>query len=333
MVMSKKKTPLVSVLMPVYNAEQYLKPALDSILCQTFSDFELIAINDGSTDSSGDILDEYQKADPRIVVVHRENKGLVATLNEAIDLSRGTYLARQDSDDLSFSKRFEKQVEILDAQPRTVLVTGSFEVFDEDDEYLYREILPEKNEDIARAMYLRNPIGHSSVMFRKDTCLLVGKYSDTVGPTEDYELWCRLASEGDFHALESAVFRWRVNTKGITSTKNAEQVAIMRRHLKQRWQQRLPGVISTKQLRARGNYYLSNFKKRGVSMKTIMLTDNAQLGVKMVRYGHPFKGSCQLLAVACTGRTGLKIAIARMGIIIKGSIGHLHRKLVKQADS
>ena len=301
--------------MPVYNAGRFLGPAIDSILGQTFSDFELITINDGSTDGSGKILEAYAKRDKRMRVVHQKNMGIVSTLNKAIDLSKGKYLARQDGDDISFLTRFEQQIAILDAREDVVLVTGSFEVIDEQDEYLYREVIPTNDRDIKRAMYLRNPIGHGSVMFRKSTCLDVGKYSADCGPTEDYELWTRLAEAGKFAGTEGTLFRWRVNTNGITSTKNDLQVTIMKQHIDKLWKKSPPDMLSRADMYKDGMYYYKTFPKYGVSMKEIILADNAQLAIKLMHRGRPLEGIHQLMAVFFTNRSGIHAVLYRLHVI------------------
>lgn len=312
--------------MPVYNADRFLKQAVDSILEQTFADFELIAIDDGSTDGSGILLDDYAKKDRRVVVIHQKNTGIVGALNRGIEMSRGEYIARQDSDDVSFQLRFEQQVAVLQSRPEVVLVTGGFEVFDEDDEYLYREVLPANDADIKRSMLLRNPIGHGSVMFRKAACTEIGGYSDEYGPTEDYLLWSKLALKGEFFALESSAFRWRVNRAGITSTKNDHQLAAMKKQINARWEAANPSVIGSKELRQRGREYYTTYKKRGVDMKNVMLADNAQLAFKLMRRGRPFAGLCQLIAVALVGRAGLKAAYHRIRLIRQGTAGAVRRR-------
>jgi glycosyltransferase involved in cell wall biosynthesis len=316
----KTNTPRISVLMPVYNAERFLRQAVDSILEQTYADFELIAIDDGSKDASGTILDEYAAQDPRVRVFHQENQGLVTTLNRAIELSHGEYLARQDGDDVSFPLRFEQQAAVLDSQPDVVLVSGGFEVFDEEDEFLYREVLPTDDQEIKRAMYLRNPIGHGSVMFRKDAALAAGLYSDQHGPTEDYELWSRLAKQGKFAAVEQAVYHWRVNPAGITSNSNKVMLEIMRGHIDRLWLEQAPPLLSAKQLRQKGYHYYSTYRKRGVDMKNDMLADNAQIAFKMMRRGNFFMGCRQLLAVALVGRSGLRAVRHRMLVVRRSGV-------------
>lgn len=316
---SLQPVPRVSVIMPVYDVEQYIKKAVDSILEQTYSDFELIAVNDGSPDNSLKILEKYARQDDRIHVVSQENRGLVATLNRGISLARGEYIARMDPDDISFPRRFEQQVAVLDAYSSVVLVAGGFEVIDQDDEFLYREVIPVHNEDIKRSMFLRNPIAHGSVMFRKKAFDIIGGYSSTCGPMEDFYLWTQLAKLGEIEAVESAVYRWRVNSNGITSNKNKEVLAATKRHIDTLWVESFPQVLGTRELRRRGMRYFRTYKKRGVDMKNVVWADNTRIAVKMIRRGHLVKGLQQLLAVALTGRAGIKAVIHRFKLITQGS--------------
>ncbi len=319
-------SPLVSVIMPAYNVEPYLDQAITSILNQTYTNFELIAVNDGSSDGSKQILDKYAALDSRIVVIHQENKGVVSASNRAIELSKGKYIARQDSDDISFPKRLAQQVAILESYPDIELVTGSFEGFDEDDEFIYREVLPAEDEDIKRAMYLRNPIGHGSTMFRRKTIIEVGAYGangDTRGLAEDYELFLRLTKKGRFIALEASMYHWRINRKGLTSTQNKLMAAIMKDHINDIWRTGCPRIIGTNELRGKCNQY----KKRGVGMKKVLLSDNAQMGVKMIRHGYPIKGIRQLFSVLFIGRSGVAAVWARFRHIRKGTAMAIRRKM------
>ncbi len=319
------KKPRISVIMPVYNTERYLREAVDSILEQTYTNFELIAINDGSKDGSGAILDHYAKIDSRVRVIHQENAGIVITLNKGIDLAQGEFIARMDGDDVSFARRFELQLEVFDDQPNTVLVAGGFEIIDEEGEFLYREVIPASNRDIKRSMLLRNPIAHGSVMFRKNACDVAGKYSDACGPTEDFELWTRLSLVGDFFGLEATIFRWRVNRKGITSNSGKLQLEIMERHIAALWGAEFPAVLSAKTLRESGRRYFQTYKKRGYDMRNIMLSDSAQIGLQMVKRGRLIMGLHQFFAVAMASRTGLKTAIHRLRLTVKHSSQGLRR--------
>lgn len=329
--MTDRIGPTVSVIMPVYNVAPYLRQALDSILNQTYSDFELIAVDDGSTDESGKILDDYARKDSRVKAFHQQNQGVVAASNYAASVASGVYLARQDSDDISFLRRLELQVATLEAHPGLALVTGGFEGFDEDDEYIYREILPAKDEDIKRGLYLRNTIGHGSVMFRKDLFWEVGGYGangDTRGIAEDYELFLRLATKGEFRALEAFMYRWRINTRGITSTQSKLMAQIVKEHINNLWATTpCPRVMSTRELRAKGRYYIRNFKKRGIAMKQVTLADNAQMAIKMIKYGHPLRGVHQLFAVMLVGRSGVSAVWMRFRHIRRGTAAAIRRKM------
>lgn len=312
----RNSPPRVSVIMPVYNTELYLKEAVDSILEQTFEDFELIAINDGSKDKSSAILDRYAAIDSRVRVIHQENQGLVATLNRGIDAARGEYIARMDADDISFPRRFEQQVAVLDEQPDVVLVAGGFEIIDEENEFLYREVIPAHDRDIKRSMLLRNPIAHGSVMFRRQACLDAGKYSNEHGPTEDFELWVRLAAYGKFVGLEQTIFRWRVNQKGITSNNNKLQLELMKVHIAALWSVSPPEVLSARVLRDDGRKYFKTYTKRGFDMRNIMLSDNAQIAFQMIKRGSVLKGARQWLSVATATRTGLRLALHRLRLTL-----------------
>jgi len=111
------RPPRITVLMPVYNAGPFLAEAVDSLLAQTWSDFELLAMDDGSTDGSGGLLDRYAERDPRVRVVHAPHRGLVDTLNDGLDLSRGELIARADAADVNLPRRLERQVQLMDGRP------------------------------------------------------------------------------------------------------------------------------------------------------------------------------------------------------------------------
>ena len=324
-----KTTPRISVVMPVYNAERYLKEAIDSILEQTYENFELIAINDGSKDKSGEILDHYAKIDRRVVVVHQKNSGIVKTLNSGIVQAKGEFIARMDSDDISFPRRFEQQIEVFDTNDDVVLVAGSFEVIDEEGEFIYREVVPTRDRDIKRSMLLRNPIAHGSVTFRKSACEKVGLYSDAFGPTEDFELWTRLATVGKFVGLEASIFRWRINTQGISSNNNKLQLEIMKRHTAALWGVQFPDILSGKTLRHDGRHYFQTYKKRGFDMRNLMLADNAKIALRMIRSGRPIMGLHQLLAVMTSTRTGLRYGLLEVKVAAFGSTRRSIRRFVK----
>jgi len=184
-------SPLVSVLMPVYNAEKYLAEAVSSILTQSYGNFELIIINDGSTDGSADIIAGY--SDPRIRLHTQENRGLSTSLNRAIQLATGRYLARQDADDVSFPERFAKQVAFLESHPEYCMLGTWSEIWVEATPTERAHRHPYQNGALKFNLLFDNFFVHSSVMLRKSALDQVGFYTaEKSRQPEDYDLWSRL---------------------------------------------------------------------------------------------------------------------------------------------
>ncbi len=318
----KSNTPLVSIVLPVYNAGDYLAETLDSILRQTFHDYELLAVNDGSSDNSQVILDAYAKRDSRIVVIQQENKGLVTTLNETIAMARGTYIARADADDPSFSTRLEQQVATLRKDSGMVLVSGGFEIIDENGYFIETIHALTRDEDIRRTMMLRNPFGHAGVMFRKDAFNKVGGYSNNYGPTEDFELWIRLSSVGRLGNIPMPVYRYRVVGNGISQSSSKVQTEFTDQHIDGLWASRTPRILTRREIKTQANRYLhlSTRPSYAIGLKEQFLLDNAQIAMKLVRHGHFLSGCRQLLYVASIGRSGLRAVKKRLRMVDAGSV-------------
>ena len=157
-------SPQVSVIMPVYNAERFLRLAIDSILGQTFSNFEFIIINDGSTDGSLKIIKSYK--DSRIHLISRPNKGLAPSLNEGLTRAKGQYIARMDADDISLPKRLAQQVDFLDQNPTVGLVGSNYIIIDDSGKKLDVTDVFTHPSDLKVAMVTCNQYGHGSVMMR-----------------------------------------------------------------------------------------------------------------------------------------------------------------------
>jgi glycosyltransferase involved in cell wall biosynthesis len=213
--------PRVSVVLSVYNGADFVADAIRSILDQTFRDLELVVIDDGSTDDTPRVLASFD--DPRLVVTARENRGLTPSLNEGIERARATYVARQDADDVSLPTRIERQVAFLDGHPRVVLVGTNYVVFDERGE-LARSDLFTHPDDLKVAQGLSNQFGHGSVMMRRDAVLAAGGYDSTVGHVEDYDLFARLAHDGEIANLAEPLYRWRRNTGGVSFSNQSVQL-------------------------------------------------------------------------------------------------------------
>lgn len=210
------KNPVVSVLMPVYNAERYVAEAVESILAQTFRDFEFIIIDDGSTDGSLKILKAYAARDERIRLTSRGNKGLTRTLNEMVDKAKGEFLARMDNDDIALPERFALQVEFLQRESNVVWVGGAFELIDERGRLLTCIELPEHNAEIQQLLL----DGHTSFMhpcsmIRRASLIEVGGYDETLLGAEDVDLWLRMSKVGALANLKDKVLKYRLNTNSI----------------------------------------------------------------------------------------------------------------------
>jgi glycosyltransferase involved in cell wall biosynthesis len=215
------QNPKVSVIMSVYNGEKYLREAIDSILGQTFKDFEFLIIDDGSTDSSADIVRSY--CDPRIRVFKQENAGLTKSLNKGLKLANGDYIARQDADDISLPFRLEKQVEFLDKHTDVVIVSSNIEFMDDRGESLGKTDRATDSDLIAWYLLFYNHIGgHSQVMFRHQPVMKLGGYSEALRCTQDYELWVRLAKSHEIVILPDVLLRWRKHDDNI-SVKNRDE--------------------------------------------------------------------------------------------------------------
>lgn len=211
--------PKVSILMPVYNADKYLNEAVDSILNQTFKDWELIIINDGSTDRSRELLSQI--ADNRVIIVDNEkNLGLIDTLNKGINHCKGEYIARMDADDISIPERIEKQVQFMDNHPRHIMCGTNALVIDNNGKVTGKIRNLTDNRFLQINLLFSNPFIHPSMMIRSDI-LKNNLYDKQYKHIEDYELWCRIALLGEVANLENDLLFYRWHDSNI-SVINAE---------------------------------------------------------------------------------------------------------------
>jgi len=199
-------TSKVSVLMPVYNGEKYLKEAIESILNQTFSDFEFLIINDGSTDQSVNIIESYD--DPRIRLIHnKQNLGLIDTLNKGMDICTGKYIARMDADDISLPERIEKQFDFMEKNQNVSVCGTLFQVFGN---HNYVPNHPEKHELLKAYFIFGCYIGHPTVMIRKNILNQYNlRYDKCFKHAEDYELWTRIIKYSQFANIQKVLLHYR----------------------------------------------------------------------------------------------------------------------------
>ena len=208
------KLPQVSILMPVYNTAPYLREAIDSMLSQTFTDFELIVLNDCSPDNAEEILDTYN--DPRIVRYRGEkNVGLSNVLNIGIELARGKYIARMDSDDISLPNRLQVQVDYLEAHPEIDLVSVGMQLFGDKEEIWVRE---QDFEELKICALFYSPVLHASSMWRKDAFEQQGlRFRQEMVPSEDYDLWTRSLVKGRrLVNLTEVLYKYRIHDTQAT---------------------------------------------------------------------------------------------------------------------
>lgn len=210
--------PSVTVLLPVYNGAADVEQAVCAILAQTYVDFELLIINDGSKDNSGDVLDRLD--DPRIRVIHQENRGLAATLNRGLELAKGRYIARQDQDDVSHPQRLEKQFAYMEAHKDCGLLGTAAEIWVEDTPTDRVHVHPVDHATLSFDLIFNNPFVHSSVMLRKDIVLELGGYSTDPmrQPPEDYELWSRMARRCSVANLPDRLLVYREMPQSMSRT-------------------------------------------------------------------------------------------------------------------
>ncbi len=235
-------SPSISVAMSVYDSARFLAPAIESILGQTYADFEFLILNDGSKDESAAIIDAYAAKDSRIRAIHRENRGLIVSLNQLLAEARAPLVARMDSDDISKPERFAKQIAFMNANPDYGVLGTWTEDMDEEGNsfYLSGADHPTTNEEFQRTVGERSPLCHPSVMMRKELALKAGGYHGAFRHCEDYDLWLRLASQTKICSLPERLVRYRHSPGQVSSKHIVEQqmgVAVSRLA----WQERRAG--------------------------------------------------------------------------------------------
>lgn len=214
--------PKVSVLMPAYNAEKYIGEAIESILNQTLKDFEFIIVNDGSTDDTVKIVRKYADGDERIKLVdNKENRGLIAVLNQGLDLCKGEYIARMDSDDISLPERFEKQVEYLDKHRECGVVGSAVRIFG-------AKSGGHQNPPCVKLFDLLihgSKVTHPSVMMRASVLRDNGIYYDSQYPhAEDFAFWISIVRVAEIHNLPEVLLNYRWHNTNISVVHRKTQV-------------------------------------------------------------------------------------------------------------
>lgn len=216
--------PLISVIMPVYNAGPFVKQAIESVLAQSYKNFELIILNDGSTDNSEQVILSF--SDNRIrYTLHKKNVGLIACLNEGVRISNGTYIARMDADDISLLRRFEKQLSFLEENLLVGICGTQIDTIREE-RIIPFDRLPICNNAIRAALLFRNVLIHPSVMFRKSIFQGETPFDSAFYLAEDYECWSRMAGKTEFVNLSETLLHYRIHSNQVSTDKSDEQQKI-----------------------------------------------------------------------------------------------------------
>lgn len=219
--------PIVSIITGVYNGEKYLLDALNSIVNQSFTSFEYIIVNDGSSDQTASILSDFQQQDERVRVYHQDNQGLSTALNVGIKLSHGQYLVRMDADDIAVPNRIQEQVAYLCQYPDIVLLGTAYDLIDASGKYLKTHFQPVRDSEIRWQMLFHNAFCHSSVIINRsniDENFLY--YDQSLRYAQDFELWGRLLERGLGANLDRPLVKLRVHPDSVTRTFYSKQQAV-----------------------------------------------------------------------------------------------------------
>lgn len=246
-------SPLVTVFIPAYNAEHYLREAIESVLAQTLGDFELLVIDDGSRDGTRAIAEAFAARDPRIAVISRENRGRSATRNEAFDRARGRYLAVLDADDLCVPERLQRQAAFLDANPQVTLCGARTLHFRETSELKRmepsRSVLrkhPTGAEGIRAAQFFECAVRQSTAMFRMETIRARGyRYNTDYPVAEDFELFNRIAARDPVTNLPEVLVHYRRHERQSTHMQGPQVHLYMAAAARETWRQYGVVTLST----------------------------------------------------------------------------------------
>jgi glycosyltransferase involved in cell wall biosynthesis len=232
-------TPKISVLMPVYNSSRYLAEAIESILQQTLSDFEFLIIDDGSSDASPQILQNYAQQDPRIRLTLRENRGIAKTLNQMLFQARGELIARMDADDIALPNRFARQVEFLQQHPEVVCVGGALDWIDAKGRRLGHCPMPESDTELQKWLVGGvSLLHHPTAMARRAALMQVGGYDETMVASSDLDLWLKLGEIGQLANISDTVLYYRLHPESITHAKQTRQAADALAACQRAWKRR-----------------------------------------------------------------------------------------------
>lgn len=213
------ENPKISVVLPAYNASEHLAEAIESILAQTFKDFELLIIDDASTDNTYEIAKRYSDKDPRVKIIqNKKNLNIGGTLNRGINEAQADIIARMDSDDIALPRRFELQYELINSDPEIAVVGGDIIVLEENGHTHIRNYESDSNKMKKKILrYL--PFAHPTTMFRKKYVVEAGCYDPAKSPSEDMNLWIKLGTKYKFGSVTEPVLKYRMYSSSSSNKK------------------------------------------------------------------------------------------------------------------
>jgi len=234
-----KQHPEISVIMAVYNGERHVKGAVESILGQTFEDFEFLIVDDASTDATPQILEEYAFRDRRVrIILNKQNLGLTKSLNKALRQAKGIYIARMDADDVALPERLARQVQWMESNPRGDLLGTAYYEVNNQGEIIGSVRFPLRDDILKKHLIRYNPFFHASVMIRKRIIDEVGMYDERIQRAQDYDLWFRIAKRSELGNLPDCLMKRRYAAHNISIRRENEQlrwaIEIRKRVLKEK---------------------------------------------------------------------------------------------------
>jgi len=211
---------VVSIVIPVHNGEKYIKESIDSCLAQTYSNIEILVVDDKSTDSTLEILKGYGEK-ITVLPVEKQN-GLGNVINIGIRASKGKYIARMDADDIMYPDRIEKQVEYLENNPSCVAVGGQIDIINENSDITGHREYAQNDKDLKKNRFLFQPFAHPAVTLRKSTLEEIGLYPEDMWKVEDVKLFLILSTKGEFANLPDTVLKYRMTFQTESQSKMVE---------------------------------------------------------------------------------------------------------------
>ena len=232
----KNSSPKISVMMTAYNAEKFIREAIESILNQTFLDFEFIILDDYSTDNSYEIINEYAKRDTRILVLRNEkNLGIAESRTKCIKLAKGKYIAIADADDISIPTRLEKQLKYLEEYKEYGVVGGFLELFDsKTGKIIGLRKYYKDDAKLRKRIFIYSPVAQPASMVKKEVFDNIGFYNPEYPPAEDLDLWFRLGTKYKFANIQEVLIKYRVHRNSAT-IKNIQRVKILTLQIRQKY--------------------------------------------------------------------------------------------------